>query len=70
MSYSSVDVNKGLTRVYYEENGDHTLIGQVRLGLDHLWYAELPGQRARGAAIHELIAAHEAIEEVRDALNG
>jgi hypothetical protein len=70
MSYRTVEVNKGLARVYHEENGAHTLIGQVRLGLDQLWYAELPGERGRGAAIHELLAAHEAIEEVRSELNG
>jgi hypothetical protein len=66
MSYSSVEVNKHLTRIF---KGDE-LVGYARMGLDKLWYPELLGVRSRGAAIHTVMIAHEALEEADRAING
>ena len=60
--YRTAKVNKDLYRVY---KGD-VLVGQVRMGLDRKWYPELPSTQFRTAAIHELVLAHEAIEQVTD----
>lgn len=64
MSYRTVEVNKDLTRVYK----DAELVGTVRKGLDHFWYPQLLSRRSRGAAVHVLVVAHEAITEVLDEL--
>lgn len=59
MSYRTAEVNKALTKVYQ----DNQLVGQVRKGLDHKWYPELPAEASRGAAVHRVILAHEAVHE-------
>lgn len=57
MSFRTVEVNSGLTRVY---DGDKP-VGYARVGLDHKWYPMLPGETSRGAAVHRIVLAHEAI---------
>ena len=44
--------------------------GQIRRGLDNLWYAEQPGERDKLAAIQRVILAHEAVAEYKAAVNG
>lgn len=57
MSYRTVNVNKGLSRVLLNDK----VIGHVRLGLDKKWYPMLPGDQHRGASIQRVILAHEAM---------
>ncbi len=65
--YRSVQINKMLWRVF---KGD-TCIGQVRMGMDGQWYAELGmGDKARAVAIHKVVTANEAIREAVRVLNG
>jgi hypothetical protein len=66
MSYRTAEVNKALTKVY---EGDQ-LVGQVRQGLDHKWYPELPAQRTRGAAVQAVMLAHEAVTEFERDVSG
>ena len=63
--YRTVEVNRQLVRVYFGSE----LVGQVRQGLDQLWYAEQPGERHKAAAVHRAMIAHQAIEEFTDAVN-
>ena len=55
--YRSSEVNRDLFRVYLGAD----LIGQVRMGMDRLWYPELPGERFKSAAMQRVIIANEAI---------
>jgi len=63
--YDAVKVNRCLYRI--RKGGE--LVGQVRQGMDHLWYAEVgTGDRSYVAAIQRVILASEAIEEFERAL--
>ena len=64
--YRSSEVNADLHRVYH----GNQLIGQVRRGMDHHWYPELPAEKYKMAALHKVILAHEAIEDFNRAVNG
>jgi hypothetical protein len=64
--YRTVDVNRQLARIYKGT----TLVGEVRQGLDQLWYAEQPGERRKTAAVHKVIIANEAIEQYMAAADG
>lgn len=65
-NYEVKKINRELYRVH---RGDQ-FVGQVRMGLDRKWYAELPGTSGKIAAIQMVILAHESIEEFTDAVNG
>jgi hypothetical protein len=65
--YRTVEVNRDLCRVYK----GMTLVGQVRRGLDNLWYAEVgDGVKGRIVAVHRVILANDAIEEFQEAVDG
>lgn len=63
MSYRTVDVNEGLSRVFLDDE----LVGYVRLGLDQRWYPMLPHEINRGGAVQRVILANEALREFRSA---
>jgi len=64
--YRVTDVNRQLSRIYKGT----TLVGDVRQGLDMLWYAEQVGERHKSAAVHKVIVANEAIEQFMAHLHG
>ena len=65
-SFTSIPINEDLFRI----NKGREMIGQVRRGMDGLWYPELPGEANRAAALHRLILAHQATIEFVAAING
>ena len=64
MTYRTVEVNKGLSRVLE----DDTVIGHVRLGLDQKWYPMLPHEVTRAGAVQRVLLAHAALQELRASL--
>jgi hypothetical protein len=62
----TVEVNKDLVRVYV---GMH-LAGQVRRGMDGMWYPELGEERTKGAAVQAVLIADEAISEYMENVHG
>lgn len=64
--YRSAEVNRDLYRVYLGAD----LIGQVRMGMDRLWYPELPPERFKGAAMQRVIIAHEAMTSFMRGVDG
>jgi hypothetical protein len=65
--YGTVEVNKMLTRVMRGQ----VVVGQVRKGMDNLWYAEVgDGQRSRVAAVQLVVLANQAIVEFQECAGG
>ena len=64
--YRSTEVNRDLYLVHYGP----ALVGQVRRGVDMLWYPELPGEHYKSAALQRVILANEAITSYMRSLDG
>lgn len=65
--YRTIEVNKMMWRVM---KGD-VHVGQVRKGMDGLWYAELGvGDKTRAAAVQRVLLAHEAIGDMFRVVHG
>jgi hypothetical protein len=64
--YRHVEVNNDLHRVYL----GNVLVGQVRRGIDHKWYPELPHEDYKSAALQRVILANEAITSYIEGVSG
>ena len=65
--FSVVEINRHLWRVMRGED----VVGQVRMGMDKLWYAEVGnGDRSRLAAVQRVILATQAIDEFVEVCDG
>lgn len=65
--YRTIEVNKFMWRVFKGDN----CVGQVRKGMDGLWYPEVgQGQRTRAGAVQLVVLATDAVEEFQRAING
>jgi hypothetical protein len=62
----TIPVNRDLIRVYVGMD----LVGQVRRGMDGMWYPELGEERVVSAAIQAVLIAHEAISEYVESVDG
>ena len=58
--YRTIQINKMMWRVFKGEN----CVGQVRQGMDGMWYPEVgQGQRSRAGAVQLVVLANEAVEQ-------
>jgi hypothetical protein len=65
--YRTIEINRMLWRVL---KGD-IHVGQVRKGMDNLWYAEVGGgDRTRTEAVQRVVIANEAVEQFQELVDG
>lgn len=64
--YHAAEINRDLYMVYFGAEN----VGQVRRGMDGMWYPELLPERYKIGALHQVVIAHEAIREFTEAVGG
>lgn len=65
--YRTIEINKMMWRVFKGES----CVGQVRRGMDGLWYPEVgQGQRTRAGAVQLVVLSNEAIEQFEADVHG
>jgi hypothetical protein len=64
--YRVTEINRDLYLVHLGAD----VVGQVRRGMDHLWYPELPGEKYKMAALQRVLLAHEAMAEYAQGAHG